>query len=111
MEGKRVATTTGRVLFGEILPTGMPFDSINRTLKKKDLTQLIDDAYRVSGEKATVIFADRMRTLGYTFATRAGISIALHDMVIPKRKWEIVGEAKINVKVIEDEQLRRLLSN
>ena len=111
MDGERVATTTGRVLFGEILPTGMPFDSINRTLKKKDLTQLIDDAYRVSGEKATVIFADRMRTLGYTFATRAGISIALHDMVIPSRKWQIVGEAKTKVKVIEDEQRQGALTS
>ena len=111
MDGERVATTTGRVLFGEILPTGMPFESINRTLKKKDLTQLIDDAYRVSGEKATVIFADRMRTLGYTFATRAGISIALHDMVIPSRKWEIVGEAKAKVKVIEDEQRQGALTS
>jgi DNA-directed RNA polymerase subunit beta' len=111
MDGQRVRTTPGRVLFAEILPEGLPFSSVNRTLKKKDLTNLIDDAYRVAGEKATVIFADKMRTLGYTFATRAGITIGLNDMVIPGKKWEIIGEAQREVADIDNEQRQGALTS
>jgi DNA-directed RNA polymerase subunit beta' len=109
-------TTVGRVLFGDIIPTReigkskkytstvLPFDAVNKTLKKKDLAQLIDDCYRVAGEKDTVIFADRIRTLGYTYSTMGGITVGLNDMIIPSNKWKIVEKAEGEVRAIEDEQ-------
>ena len=105
MNGELVETTVGRVLFSEILPPGVPFSSVNRTLKKGDLQQLIDEAYAIAGEKETVVFADRMRTMGYTAATRAGISIGLHDMVIPPDKAQRIAKAKADVE--REDQLRR----
>jgi DNA-directed RNA polymerase subunit beta' len=104
VRGKIYETTPGRVIFSDILPDELPFDLINKTLKKKDLGALIDIAYRAAGEKATVLFADRMRTLGYTWSTRSGCTIGLKDMIIPADKWDILGEATEEVKEIDAEQ-------
>ena len=81
--GELVETTVGRILLDEIVPAEIPFDVINQVMDKKALGELIDLAYRRLGNKATVILADRLRTLGYQHATRAGISICINDMVIP----------------------------
>ena len=110
LSGERVKTTAGRVLFSEILPEGIPFESINKALKKKDLANLIDLAYEVAGEKNTVLFADRMRTLGYTHSTRGGITIGLDDMVIPAKKWHILEEAQEEVRQIDLEQRQGALT-
>jgi DNA-directed RNA polymerase subunit beta' len=101
MNGERVKTTVGRVILSEILPSGIPFSAINRVMNKKGLAQLIDTCYRRSGVKATVLLADRLKDLGYEFATRSGISISIKDMVIPSRKSEILGDAFELVKEIE----------
>src|SRR6185436_15607195 len=81
-----VDSTVGRVLLYEIVPTEISFAEVNKVMKKKELGSLIDIAYRHSGNKATVIFADRLKDLGYEMATRAGISIGIKDMVIPDSK-------------------------
>src|SRR5471032_2023123 len=81
---KRVDTTVGRVLLSDILPRKIPFQAINKTMDKKTLGNLIDICYRSSGEKETVLLADRLRSIGYGYATKAGISIAIKDMVIPE---------------------------
>ena len=86
MEGGRVETTAGRVLLREIVPGEIPFEICNKVMDKKALGELIDQAYRRLGNKATVILADRLRTLGYQFATRAGISFCVDDMTIPDRQ-------------------------
>src|SRR5471032_734171 len=83
---KRIDTTVGRVLLSDILPRKIPFAAINKTMDKKTLGNLIDICYRSSGEKETVLLADRLRSLGYGYATKAGISIAIKDMVIPAKK-------------------------
>src|ERR1700688_628515 len=80
---ERVETTVGRVLLYEIVPAAVPFSEVNRTMKKKELGNLIDLVYRKAGNKATVIFADRLKDVGFEFATRAGISISIKDMKIP----------------------------
>src|SRR5260370_39680885 len=72
---ERIVTTVGRILLYEIVPHEVPFAEVNRTMKKKELGNLIDIVYRRAGDKATVIFADRMKDTGFEFATRAGISI------------------------------------
>ena len=83
---ERVETTVGRVLLYEIVPPEVPFSEVNKTMKKKELGNLIDLVYRRAGNKATVIFADRLKDVGFEFATRAGISISIKDMTIPPRK-------------------------
>src|SRR6516225_10060860 len=87
---ERVETTVGRVLLYEIVPPQVPFSEVNRTMKKKELGNLIDTVYRRAGNKATVIFADRLKDMGFEFATRAGISISIKDMVIPSKKAQLL---------------------
>src|SRR4029077_14094234 len=77
---ERVTTTVGRVLLYEIVPPEVPFTELNKIMKKKELGNLIDIVYRRSGDKATVIFADRLKDIGFEFATKAGISISIKDM-------------------------------
>ncbi len=111
IDGKIYETTTGRVIFYEVVPKEIPFDEVNKNLKKKDLAHLIDLSYRRAGEKTTVIFADRMMQMGYDFATRAGISIAVDDMKIPSRKWEIIKKAEEEVKKIEEQHRNMMISD
>ncbi len=110
MDGKMETTTVGRILLWEIIPyeekTGnkaLDFTQINKVQDKKALADLIDNAYRRCGEKETVILADRLRTLGYEYATKAGISICIDDMVIPDQKPVIVNRAIDVVREIEDQ--------
>src|ERR1700730_9302993 len=98
---KRIETTVGRILLNEIVPPEIPFAEINRTMKKKELGNLIDLVYRKCGNNATVIFADRMKDMGYEFATRAGISISIKDMKIPQQKAHLLEEAQKQVAEIQ----------
>ncbi len=101
MNGGFVDTTVGRVLLADILPEGIPFSTVNRVMNKKALAQLIDVCYRRAGVKATVLLADRLKDLGYEFATKSGLSISIKDMVIPSRKPAILEQAFDQVKEIE----------
>ncbi|HZO81949.1 MAG TPA: DNA-directed RNA polymerase subunit beta' [Candidatus Binataceae bacterium] len=98
---ERVETTVGRVLLYEIVPPVVPFDEVNRTMKKKELGNLIDLVYRRAGNKATVIFADRLKDVGFDFATRAGISISIKDMTIPPQKAQLLEKAQKEVSEIQ----------
>ena len=98
-----VDTTTGRTLLYELLPEGMPFELVNRTLDSKSISSLIDDCYRKAGLKRTVIFADRLMYMGYEFSTKSGSSIGIDDFVIPDDKQKIVSEAEKEVKDIESQ--------
>jgi DNA-directed RNA polymerase subunit beta' len=98
---ERVETTVGRVLLYEIVPHVVPFAEVNRTMKKKELGNLIDLVYRRAGNKATVIFADRLKDVGFEFATRAGISISIKDMTIPPQKAHLLGQAQKEVSEIQ----------
>jgi DNA-directed RNA polymerase subunit beta' len=98
---ERVETTVGRVLLYEIVPEEVPFAEVNKTLKKKELGNLIDVVYRRAGNKATVIFADKLKDVGFEFATRAGISISIKDMVIPSKKAQLLGDAQKQVSEIQ----------
>ncbi len=101
IDKERVATTVGRVLLSDILPDTMNFSAVNRVMNKKALAQLIDTCYRTAGIKATVLLADRIKDLGYQYATRSGLSISIKDMTIPHRKTEILDQAFDLVKEIE----------
>src|SRR5882762_7683748 len=108
---QRVETTVGRVLLSDILPRKIGFSAINKVMDKKTLGNLIDICYRTSGEKETVLLADRLRSLGYGYATRAGISIAIKDMVIPERKQELLERAQKEVAEIENQYLEGLITD
>jgi len=97
----RYETTVGRALLSEILPAGLPFSVLNRPLKKKEISRLINTAFRRCGLRETVIFADKLLQSGFTLATRAGLSIAIDDMLIPQQKAEIIRSAEREVKEIE----------
>jgi DNA-directed RNA polymerase subunit beta' len=100
---KRYETTVGRAILSEILPKGLPFAVLNRTLKKKEISKLINIAFRKCGLQATVLFADELMQSGFRLATRAGISICLDDMVVPLQKSTIVANAEQEVKQIEQQ--------
>jgi DNA-directed RNA polymerase subunit beta' len=94
INGQIVDTTIGRILVSELLPEKIPFSLVNKELSKKELSFLIDYTYRHAGTKETVILADRLKDLGYEYATRAGISICINDMKIPVEKEELVESAE-----------------
>ncbi len=94
MNGKLIDTTVGRVIFSTIVPEEIPFEEYNKPLRKKELQDLINVSYRRAGLKKTVLFADRIKDLGYAMATRAGLSISIDYLVIPEKKTEILKEAE-----------------
>ena len=93
-------TTAGRALLSEILPKGLPFSNINKALKKKELSKLINVSFRKCGLKETVVFADKLLQNGFRLATKAGISIAVDDMLVPTEKAGIIERAETEVKEI-----------
>ena len=102
---RRVETTPGRMLLSEILPRhpAVSFDLINRLLTKKQISDLIDHVYRFCGQKETVIFCDRLMTLGFTQACKAGISFGKDDLIIPEAKHTLVAEVQEKVKEYEQQ--------
>jgi DNA-directed RNA polymerase subunit beta' len=99
----RYETTVGRALLSEILPAGLPFEVINKTLKKKEISKLINTGFRKIGIKETVILADKLMYTGYKYATKAGMSISVHDMLVPEEKQDILSAAEAEVKEIQDQ--------
>lgn len=97
----RYETTVGRALLFEIFPIGLPFSYVNKALKKKEISKLINASFRRCGLRETVIFADKLMYAGFTHATRAGISICADDMLTPTEKSSIIGSAEKEVKEIE----------
>src|SRR5699024_6389197 len=98
---RRVETTVGRALLSEILPKGLPFSALNITLKKKEISRLVNMSFRRCGLRETVIFADQLMQQGFNLATQGGISIAMSDMLVPAEKEEILGSASDEVKEID----------
>ncbi len=105
-----VETTVGRALLSEILPKGLPFSNINKTLKKKEISRLINTSFRRCGLKETVVFADRLLQSGFRLATRAGISISIDDMLVPKEKPGLIERAEKEVKEIEQQYVSGLVT-
>ncbi len=106
----RYETTVGRALLSEILPAGLPFSVIDKALKKKEISKLINASFRKVGIRETVIFADKLMYTGYSYATRAGISISINDMLVPPEKEELIAAAESEVKEIEDQYVSGLVT-
>jgi DNA-directed RNA polymerase subunit beta' len=100
---RRVETTVGRALIWKVVPDGIPFEMINVDMNKKAISRLINHCYRTLGVKATVVFADQLMYTGFSYATRAGVSFGIDDMVIPQRKEEIINAAEREVKEIQNQ--------
>jgi DNA-directed RNA polymerase subunit beta' len=111
VDGAMYKTTVGRVILGEVLPRGLPFDHINKVMGKKQLAALIDAAYRQCTAKETVVLADQVKNIGYAQATLAGISIAIGDLTIPDLKEKLLGEATAEVREIEQQYYDGLITN
>ncbi len=108
--GKIYETTTGRILLYEILPKTLPFDLMNKVMTKKELRSLINESYRTAGIKSTVILADRLKDIGYKYATLSGISIAINDMTVPEKKEPIIMAAEAEVRKIDDQYTSGLIT-
>jgi DNA-directed RNA polymerase subunit beta' len=106
----RYSTTAGRALLSEILPRGLPFKVIDKPLKKKEISKLIDESFRRCGLKETVVFADQLMQAGFRLATRAGISICVDDMLVPTQKHNLISAAETEVKEIEKQYTSGLVT-
>jgi len=110
LRNKRVDTTVGRVLLSEILPDEVPFETINKTMGKKALANLVNVTFRTCGPKRTVLVADALRSIGYRYSTKAGLSICIGDMVVPEGKRKLLDAAYEEVKKIKEQYSEGLLT-
>jgi DNA-directed RNA polymerase subunit beta' len=111
IEGELVETTVGRVLLREILPEEVPFTLINKVMKKGELATLVDYCYRVGGDKKTVILSDRLKDLGFHYATLAGLSISIDDMLIPSNKEKLLKEAQKEIERVQEQYTEGLITD
>ena len=111
LSGSLVQTTVGRVLLSEILPSGLPFANANKLMTKKEMTKLIDAVYRQTGHRDTVEFLDKIKDIGFTYATKAGLSICIDNMHIPTKKEDFIGKAQREVNEIEKQYSEGLITN
>jgi len=108
---RTVDTTVGRSLLAEVLPKGISFDLVNRDMTKKAISGVINECYRQLGLKETVIFADQLMYTGFHYATRAGVSIGVDDMIVPDQKDRILASAEREVKEIQEQYASGLVTN
>ena len=106
-----VETTAGRIIFWDIIPSGIEFSMINKVMKSSDVSNLIHACVHQLGSKQTVIFADQFMYLGFKFAAKSGISIGIDDLKIPTEKVGIVEDSERDVREIEEQFATGLLTN
>ncbi len=111
IHGKIWDTTVGRAMLSQIVPTEIPFSSYNKVLGKKDLAELIDLCFRLTGNKKTVLLADHLMQTGFREAMKAGISISVHDMLMPPEKKELLEKAYQQVHEIENQYIEGLITD
>ncbi|HEX7085576.1 MAG TPA: DNA-directed RNA polymerase subunit beta' [Vicinamibacterales bacterium] len=109
VQGKIISTTVGRVIFNDALPKGIPF--VNGLLKKKGLQMLVQFCYLRHGLERTVEMLDSLKTLGFTYATRSGLSIGIDDLIIPEEKKQLVDRARDEVIRVESQYLEGAITN
>jgi len=111
INGKLEDTTVGRALLSTIVPKAIPFQVYNKILGKKDLAELIDTAFRLTGNKNTVLLADHLMATGFREAMKAGISISIHDMLQPPEKQPLLDAAYKQVHEIENQYIEGLITD
>ena len=111
IDGELVDTTVGRVLLYEIIPREISFHFVNKVINKKEMANLIDYCYRSCGVKTTVILADKLKDLGFEYASKSGLSISIDDMVISASKDKIVSKANLDVIKIQEQYMEGLITD
>ena len=111
IDGDMIDTTVGRVILSEVLPGSMPFSHVNQLMTKKELTKLIDRVYRQAGLHEVVVMLDQLKDLGFSYATKAGVSICIDNMHIPSRKKELIERAKGDVSQVQEQYSEGLITN
>lgn len=111
IEGKTLFTTAGRLILRSVLPDFVPDDMWNKILKKKDIANLVDYVYKNGGLEVTAEFLDKLKNLGFRYATKAGISISIADIIVPENKEERIDEAKKKVREIQRQYGSGLLTD
>lgn len=109
--GKIYATTAGRMILGELLPEGMPFDSVNKVMPVKEIKKLLASTYEMCGDKAMILLADALKDTGFEQAVRSGISIGFDDIVVPADKENIIANSEKAAAEIENQYQNGLLSS
>src|SRR5512135_1235210 len=109
VEHKIINTTVGRVILNQQTPKEMPY--VNGLLKKKGLQQLVQSCYLRFGLEKTVEMLDSLKHLGFTYATRSGLSIGIDDLIIPQQKAELVKTARDEVIKVESQYLEGAITN
>ena len=111
-EYKKFTTSAGRVLLFKTVPQdkNLPFDCINKVLTKKEISNLLDNVYRFTGQKATCIFVDQIMNVGFKYAAKAGISFGKDDLVIPKEKDPLIEETQKLVNSLESQYQEGLIT-
>ena len=110
VNGKKYATTAGRMILGELLPEGMPFDSVNKKMPAGEIKKLLSTTYEKCGDKAMILLADALKDTGFEQAVRSGISIGFDDIVIPEEKKPMIEKAEKSAAEIENQYQNGLLS-
>ena len=111
IQGEVVESTVGRVLLSEILPQNIPFPFVNKLMTKREMTKLIDAVYRQAGLHEVVVMLDRLKDLGFAYATKAGVSICIDNMHIPTRKEELISRAQAEVVDVQQQYSEGLITN
>ena len=104
-------STVGRILLYEVMPKNIPFELVNKVMTKRATEELVDTCFRVAGGKSTVLLADTMRTLGFKYSTKAGISISIHDMEIPENKKLMLDKAQEEVLKVQNQYSQGLITD
>ncbi len=111
IEDELVDTTVGRVILSEILPSQLNFSHVNQLMTKKELTKLVDRVYRQTGLHEVVVMLDRLKDLGFSYATNAGVSICIDNMHIPSRKVDLIDRAQADVFRVQQQYSEGLITN
>ncbi|MBI3194525.1 MAG: DNA-directed RNA polymerase subunit beta', partial [Ignavibacteriae bacterium] len=109
IDGKLVDTTTGRIIFNSIVPLELGY--INELLNKKRVISLVHEVFRTCGNYRTAAFLDDIKEIGFTYATKGGLSVSIADVVIPKEKEEVVSKANADVSKVENQYMRGFITN
>ncbi|MBU1888383.1 MAG: DNA-directed RNA polymerase subunit beta' [Candidatus Omnitrophica bacterium] len=108
INGEIIDTTAGRIIFNRIVPKGMPY--VNLLLEKSNLSKVIADCYNLFGHAATVSLLDDVKTLGFEYATLAGLSISIDDLLIPEDKKKVIANSKKEVNSVEDQYRKGIIT-
>ncbi len=104
IDGQLVETTPGRIIFNNNLPDKLPF--FNRIAKRKELEELVHDTFRICGHGETITFLDRLKYLGFEYATKAGVTVSIEDFVVPEEKDKMIAVAAAQVAKIQKQYER-----